>query len=242
MKVSTEAISTWAPDFVASIRRHYTGSRGASPGKKMAWRIKEGERVVGFIGLGELSYKLAPRRALQGRTEEEEEILAGARPLLHTVGLFIFRLEEHRSNHWARSSPPPLAQPTPPGSGETRPRNWSSIEDLWPANPASRRTHEELTLGLRELQAEDVRPSGPTSSRDWNMKNQNRWGPRGRPPFSVFIGVVNPPRICDFCGKEFFLTRDQITQHRDRKFCSRECYQASDAAWWKRGREGTHEK
>ena len=95
MKVSTEAISTWAPDFVASIRRHYTGSRGAPPGKKMAWRIKEDGRVVGFIGLGEPSYKLAPRRALQGRTEEEEEILAGARPLPHTVGLFIYRLEGH---------------------------------------------------------------------------------------------------------------------------------------------------
>ena len=74
--------STWDPALVAAIRRHYTGSRGAPPGKKMAWRVGDA-----FIGLGEPSYKLAPRRRLG---------LADARPLPHTVCQFIFRREEPR--------------------------------------------------------------------------------------------------------------------------------------------------
>lgn len=79
-----EAISTWAPDFVQSIRRHYTGSRGAPPGRKLAWRIFEGDILRGFIGLGEPAYKLAPRRRIG---------LADARPLPATVCNFIYRLE-----------------------------------------------------------------------------------------------------------------------------------------------------
>jgi len=76
--------STWDPVFVAAIRRHYTGSRGAPPGKKLAWTIREDGVVRGFIGLGEPAYKLAPRRRLA---------LADARPLPRTVCCFIFRLE-----------------------------------------------------------------------------------------------------------------------------------------------------
>lgn len=81
-------ISTWAPDFVAAIRRHYTGSRGAPVGKKLAWRIEEDGRTVGWIGLGEPSYKLAPRRRLG---------LVDARPLPFTVSNFIYRLEGERA-------------------------------------------------------------------------------------------------------------------------------------------------
>lgn len=81
-------ISTWAPEFVAAIRRHYTGSRGAPVGKKLAWRIEEDGRTVGWIGLGEPSFKLAPRRRLG---------LLDARPLPFTVNNFIYRLEGQRS-------------------------------------------------------------------------------------------------------------------------------------------------
>lgn len=80
-----ELCSTWAPDFVEAIHRHYTASRGAPPGKKLAWRIFEGEVLRGYIGLGEPAYKLAPRRRLG---------LADARPLPGTVCNFIFRLEQ----------------------------------------------------------------------------------------------------------------------------------------------------
>lgn len=80
-------ISTWAPDFVAAIKRHYTGSSGAPYGKKLAWRIHEAGRIVGWIGIGEPMFKLAPRRRLA---------LEDARPLEHTVCCFIYRLEGPR--------------------------------------------------------------------------------------------------------------------------------------------------
>jgi hypothetical protein len=88
-----EACSTWAPDFVAAIRRHYTGAQGAPFGRKLAWRLLEvsaledGPRLVGWIGLGEPSYKLAPRRRLG---------LEDARPLPCTVSCFVYRLEGPR--------------------------------------------------------------------------------------------------------------------------------------------------
>lgn len=81
-------ISTWDADFVAAIRRHYTESRGAPWGKKLAWKIVEDASVIGWIGLGEPSYKLAPRRRLG---------LMDARPLAHTVCNFIYRLEGPRT-------------------------------------------------------------------------------------------------------------------------------------------------
>ncbi len=80
-----EACSTWASDFVDAIRRHYTGSRGAPPGKKLAWRIYEGSVLRGWIGLGEPTFKLAARRRLG---------LRDARPSPGTACNFIFRLEE----------------------------------------------------------------------------------------------------------------------------------------------------
>lgn len=87
-------ISTWDKDFVAAVKRHYTGSAGAPPGKKIAYAIYEqkGEgpgagHVVGWIGLGEPPFKLAPRRALG---------IADARPLPQTVCCFIYRLEGAR--------------------------------------------------------------------------------------------------------------------------------------------------
>ena len=79
-----ELVSTWAPDFVAAIHRHYTRSRGAPFGKKLAWRIFEGSQLVGWIGLGEPSFKLAPRRTLG---------LEDARPAPDTVSCYIYRLE-----------------------------------------------------------------------------------------------------------------------------------------------------
>jgi hypothetical protein len=82
--LSFNRISTWEPGFVAAIRRHYTGSRGAPVGKKMAWEIHEDGMLRGWIGLGEPSFKLAPRRLLG---------LEDARPAPRTVGNFIFRLE-----------------------------------------------------------------------------------------------------------------------------------------------------
>lgn len=82
--ISFEHCSTWAPDFVEAVRRHYTASRGAPPGKKLAWRIFEDGRLRGYIGLGEPAFKLAPRRRLG---------IADARPLPGTVCNFIFRLE-----------------------------------------------------------------------------------------------------------------------------------------------------
>jgi len=84
LNIRFELCSTWAPDFVAAIRRHYTKSRGAPPGKKLAWRIWESGDLRGYIGLGEPAFKLAPRRRLG---------LADARPLPGTVCCFIFRLE-----------------------------------------------------------------------------------------------------------------------------------------------------
>jgi hypothetical protein len=46
-------VSTWSPSFVDAIRAHYTGSRGAPPGKKLAWRIVSEGAMVGWIGVGE---------------------------------------------------------------------------------------------------------------------------------------------------------------------------------------------
>ena len=86
-----EECSTWDDDFRGAILRHYTGSKGAPVGKKQGWRIFEhGARsttLIGWIGLGEPSYKLAPRRRLG---------LDDARPLPLTVSNFIFRLEGPR--------------------------------------------------------------------------------------------------------------------------------------------------
>jgi hypothetical protein len=85
VSISFRRISTWDPDFVAAIRRHYPGSRGAPVGKKMAWEIYENGQQRGWIGIGEPAYKLAARRCLG---------IEDARPLPRTVGNFFFRLEE----------------------------------------------------------------------------------------------------------------------------------------------------
>lgn len=77
--------STWDRDFIAAIRSHYPGSKGPPYGKKSAWRIIENGRLRGWIGLGEPSFKLAPRRRL-GITD--------ARPLPETVCIFIYRVFE----------------------------------------------------------------------------------------------------------------------------------------------------
>jgi hypothetical protein len=82
--IKFEAVSTWDANFVQAIRNHYTGSRGAPVGKKMAWRIVEDGVHLGWIGIGEPSFKLAARRRIG---------LCDARPLQNTVNNFIFRLE-----------------------------------------------------------------------------------------------------------------------------------------------------
>jgi hypothetical protein len=76
--------STWEPGFVEAIRAHYTKSRGAPPGKKLAWEVLDGGAHRGWLGLGEPAFKLAARRRLG---------LADARPLAHTVCNFIYRLD-----------------------------------------------------------------------------------------------------------------------------------------------------
>lgn len=77
-------ISTWDPEFVQAIRAHYTGSRGAPPGKKLAWRIFESGRHRGWIGLGEPTFALRARKRL-GIMDE--------RALPYTVNNFIYRLD-----------------------------------------------------------------------------------------------------------------------------------------------------
>ena len=77
-------LSTWHPAFVAAIRAHYTGSRGAPVGKKIAWEIIEDGAHRGWIGLGEPCFKLAARRRLG---------IADGRPLPGTVSNFIYRLD-----------------------------------------------------------------------------------------------------------------------------------------------------
>ena len=76
--------STWDPRYIAAIRRHYTGSRGPNPGKKLAWEILEGGHHRGWLGLGEPPFKLAARRRLG---------LEDARPLPMTVLCTIYRIE-----------------------------------------------------------------------------------------------------------------------------------------------------
>lgn len=78
------------------LRRRHPASLHAlarsPPGKKLAWRITLDGETIGWFGLGEPSYKLAPRRRLG---------LEDARPAPRTVANFIFRLE--------REAPQPAA-------------------------------------------------------------------------------------------------------------------------------------
>lgn len=80
--LSFHACSTWDPHFVQAIRAHYTGSRGAPPGRKLAWVVVEDGEAIGVLGLGEPPYKLAARRRLG---------IQDARPLPGTACNFIFR-------------------------------------------------------------------------------------------------------------------------------------------------------
>lgn len=86
MTIAFERVSTWDPRFVAAIREHYTRSRGAPPGKKMAWRVSVGDVTIAWLGAGEPPFKLAPRRKLG---------ISDARPLPCTVANFIFRVVKH---------------------------------------------------------------------------------------------------------------------------------------------------
>ena len=82
--ITFHLISTWDKDFVAAIRSHYTKSRGAPYGKKLAWEVLDCGQHRGWLGLGEPSFKLAARRRLG---------LEDARPLPFTVCNFIYRLD-----------------------------------------------------------------------------------------------------------------------------------------------------
>lgn len=77
-------VSTWDEGLRAAYADHYTESRGAPPGKKLAWRIFTCGRPRGWIVLGEPSFKLSPRRALG---------LVDARPLGMTVSCALYRVE-----------------------------------------------------------------------------------------------------------------------------------------------------
>lgn len=70
--------------FVAALRSHYTRSGGAPYGKKICMEIFEDGQHRGWIGLGEPSFKLSPRRRLG---------LEDARPLPQTVCCFVYRLD-----------------------------------------------------------------------------------------------------------------------------------------------------
>ena len=80
--LSFHLCSTWDPHFVRAIREHYTGSRGAPPGRKLAWVVIEAGEAIGVLGLGEPPYKLAARRRLG---------IHDARPRPGTACNFIFR-------------------------------------------------------------------------------------------------------------------------------------------------------
>ena len=109
--------STWDPALVEAIRGHYTGSRGAPFGKKMAWKVGDA-----FIGLGEPSFKLAPRRRLG---------LEDARPLEHTVSQFIFR----------------RLAPYGPWRGSDLLKAWHEVcEDHWEARYGWRPVHFETMV------------------------------------------------------------------------------------------------
>ena len=57
-------ISTWARETLDEIHAHYPKSRGAPPGKKLAWRIYEEGRFRGLIAIGEAPFALSARKAL----------------------------------------------------------------------------------------------------------------------------------------------------------------------------------
>jgi exodeoxyribonuclease VII small subunit len=70
--------------FDVAIKAHYSGSRGTPYGKKVCAEIFEDNIHRGWIGFGEPTYKLSPRRRLG---------LEDARPLQFTVNCFIYRLD-----------------------------------------------------------------------------------------------------------------------------------------------------
>lgn len=80
-------VSSWDRDLVAAYGEHYTQSKGAPPGRKIAWRIFTAGRARGWIVLGEPAFKLSPRRMI-GITD--------ARPLPHTVCCAIYRVDTRR--------------------------------------------------------------------------------------------------------------------------------------------------
>lgn len=77
-------VPTYEAGFLAALRRHYTGSRGPPPGRKLAVEVWEGETLRGWWGVGEPPFKLAARRTLG---------IDDARPLPGTVCDFVYRLE-----------------------------------------------------------------------------------------------------------------------------------------------------
>ena len=77
-------VSTWDDGVRDAYAQHYTGSRAAPPGRKLAWQVWTRGRLRGHIVLGEPPYKLAPRRLLG---------LSDARPLSGTVCCALYRVE-----------------------------------------------------------------------------------------------------------------------------------------------------
>lgn len=86
--ISFSVVSARDPEFLAALRRHYSGSRQGPYGKKIVWRIIEGQQTVGWIGVGEPSFRLAARARLCG--------VVDTRALPQSVGCFVYRLEGPR--------------------------------------------------------------------------------------------------------------------------------------------------
>ena len=82
--ITFKVVSNRDERFIAAIKAHYNGSSGPPYGKKLSLEILENDKHRGWIGLGEPSFKLAPRRRLG---------LYDARPLAQTVSCFIYRLD-----------------------------------------------------------------------------------------------------------------------------------------------------
>jgi hypothetical protein len=176
--VSFEECSTWADDFRGAVLRHYTGSRGAPVGKKQGWRIYEhsahDRTLIGWIGLGEPSYKLAPRRRLG---------LRDARPLDRTVSNFIYRLEGPRIT---------------PASGILR--IWMPVAaDCWERRYGWRPVHWESMVGQGDAKVLGAcfrgarwRQLGWTTGRTCRRQTGNSHGKR--------IWSDGPPRLVFYFG------------------------------------------
>lgn len=178
--LTIEDCSTWAPDYVSAIRRHYPGSRGAPPGRKLGCRVRWDGRVIAWWGLGEPSYKLAARRALG---------LADARPAPRTVANFFFRAERLPD------------APAPSSSALIRALLVHSL-DAWARRYGSRPEHIETLVDAASVASEipgycyrraGFRPIGHTTGRGARRPEGSSRGPRVWGETSVRVVLYRGP-------------------------------------------------